>query len=127
MRPVERERKPRRNDERDGGDDHRRRISVCAIVDYANRGWPDRRTDIEKAIDPTIGGPERGWALRNLLKVCDEVRATVTREIGGIVKCIACLQPSRKSFAGYLRKGTSGRLQQDAGFQEWRRPLDHAA
>lgn len=28
------------------------------VVNQTNRGWPDRRTDIEEAIDPTIGGPE---------------------------------------------------------------------
>jgi NADPH:quinone reductase-like Zn-dependent oxidoreductase len=40
------------------------------------------------------------------LELCDEVRATLTREIGGVDERIACLQSSRKILAGYLRKGT---------------------
>jgi hypothetical protein len=40
------------------------------------------------------------------LELCDEVRATLTREIGGMDERIACRQSSKKILAGYLRKGT---------------------
>lgn len=40
------------------------------------------------------------------LELCDEVRATLTREIGGLDERIACLQSSRQVLAGYLGKDT---------------------
>jgi DNA-binding transcriptional MerR regulator len=41
------------------------------------------------------------------LELCDEVRANLTREIGGIEERIACLASSRDILAGYLRQDTS--------------------
>jgi len=38
------------------------------------------------------------------LELCDEVRATLVREIGGIEERIACLESSRNILAGYLRQ-----------------------
>jgi DNA-binding transcriptional MerR regulator len=38
------------------------------------------------------------------LELCDEVRATLAREIGSIEERIACLQSSRDVLSGYLQK-----------------------
>ncbi|MGO4683534.1 MerR family transcriptional regulator [Hyphomicrobium sp. 2TAF46] len=40
------------------------------------------------------------------LELCDEVRATLAREIGGIEERIACLASSRDILAGYLQQDT---------------------
>jgi len=41
------------------------------------------------------------------LELCDEVRATLTREIGGIEERIACLEASRDVLSGYLQQDVS--------------------
>ncbi|MBC9878397.1 MerR family transcriptional regulator [Bradyrhizobium sp. INPA01-394B] len=38
------------------------------------------------------------------LELCNEVRATLNREIGGIEERIACLESSRDILVGYLRQ-----------------------
>jgi DNA-binding transcriptional MerR regulator len=40
------------------------------------------------------------------LELCDEVRATLARELGGIEERIACLEASRGILAGYLQQDT---------------------
>lgn len=40
------------------------------------------------------------------LELCDEVRATLTREISSIKERIACLESSRNVLTGYLRQDT---------------------
>ena len=40
------------------------------------------------------------------LEFCDEVRATLTREISGVEERIACLEASRDILSGYLHQDT---------------------
>jgi DNA-binding transcriptional MerR regulator len=44
------------------------------------------------------------------LELCDEVRATLTREICDMDERIACLQSSREVLAGYLGKDTKQKV-----------------
>jgi hypothetical protein len=53
-----------------------------------------------------VGGsiPPLGTTNYQELELCDEVRETLTREIGGIEERIACLKSSRDVLSGYLQQ-----------------------